>query len=65
VVERIYAAAERPAPISGQEVPIRFSAGVAVYPDDAKDGSELIRKADTRMYFAKTSGRSPAEVPQG
>lgn len=65
VVERIYAAAERPVAISGQEVPIRFSAGVAVYPDDAKDGGELIRKADTRMYVAKTSGRSPAEVPQG
>jgi diguanylate cyclase (GGDEF)-like protein/PAS domain S-box-containing protein len=61
VVERIYAAAaERPVPIAGQEVPIRFSAGVAVYPDDAKDGNELIRKADARMYAAKTSGRESA-----
>lgn len=65
VVERIYAAAEQPVSISGREVPIRFSAGVAVYPDDAKDGGELIRKADTRMYLAKTSSRNPAEVPQG
>jgi|GEM_PF-4131240 len=65
VVERIYAAAEPPAPISGQAIPIRFSAGVAVYPDDAKDGNELIRKADARMYTAKNSGRGSAGVPQG
>ena len=65
VVERIYAAAEAPMAISGKDIPIRFSAGVAVYPDDARDGNELIRRADARMYAAKTAGRSPAEVPQG
>lgn len=62
VVERIQAAAEPPVTISGQEIPIRFSAGVAIYPDDAKDGGELIRKADARMYVAKIRNRS---VPQG
>lgn len=65
-VDRIHAASVKPAEISGQQVPIHFSAGVAVYPDDATDGGELIRKADARMYFAKTSSRTaPAEVPQG
>ena len=34
------------------------SLGVAVFPGDAKDGRELIEKADQAMYFAKEQGKN-------
>jgi diguanylate cyclase (GGDEF)-like protein len=34
------------------------SLGVAVFPGDAKDGRELIEKADQAMYFAKEKGKN-------
>ena len=34
------------------------SLGVAVFPGDARDGRELIEKADQAMYFAKEQGKN-------
>ncbi|MBN1383905.1 MAG: GGDEF domain-containing protein [Elusimicrobia bacterium] len=42
--------------ISGQHLTI--SQGVASFPADANDHNQLIRKADERLYKAKTSGRN-------
>ncbi|MFL6671717.1 MAG: diguanylate cyclase domain-containing protein [Massilia sp.] len=36
---------------------ISGSVGLAVYPDDAADGEELLRRADQAMYDAKVKGR--------
>ena len=36
---------------------ITISAGVASAPDDAQSGKDLIRKADTALYYAKRFGR--------
>ncbi|TXH04211.1 MAG: diguanylate cyclase [Nevskiaceae bacterium] len=58
VVEKFHAAAEPPARIEGHDVPIRFSAGIALYPDDADSDTELMRKADARMYEAKVRRRA-------
>jgi diguanylate cyclase (GGDEF)-like protein/PAS domain S-box-containing protein len=40
------------------EISISGSIGIAIYPDDGIDMSELIRKADHAMYTAKRSGKN-------
>lgn len=42
--------------IHDHEIPTSFSTGIALYPDDASDFSELMRCADTAMYKAKAAG---------
>ena len=39
-------------------VPLAFSIGGAVYPDDANDARELLLKADEALYSAKRSGKN-------
>jgi diguanylate cyclase (GGDEF)-like protein/PAS domain S-box-containing protein len=47
-----------PFTLEGQEVHAAASIGIALCPDDAEDGEELMRRADLAMYRAKESGRS-------
>lgn len=42
---------------SGTDISITASFGVATFPDDAVDKTELIRAADSAMYDAKEGGR--------
>lgn len=44
--------------INGYEVRVSFSAGIAIFPDDARDVDELLMRADAAMYQAKDSGRN-------
>ena len=48
----------RPVIIDGRELLLTASIGIAVYPDDAHDPGELMRKADSAMYHAKEQGRN-------
>jgi diguanylate cyclase (GGDEF)-like protein len=41
-----------------QETNITISIGIAVFPDDAADDMDLIRKSDAAMYRAKEKGRN-------
>ena len=41
----------------GHQVSITASFGVATYPDDAEDGTELLAFADQAMFRAKTTGK--------
>jgi diguanylate cyclase (GGDEF)-like protein/PAS domain S-box-containing protein len=41
-----------------KELHIRASIGIAVYPDDSSEASELLQYADTAMYQAKQLGRN-------
>jgi len=41
----------------GDDLNITISVGVASAPDDAQSGKDLIRKADTALYYAKRFGR--------
>jgi diguanylate cyclase len=47
-----------PYKIYGHEVFITSSLGLTVYPNDCLDVDDLIKNADTAMYYAKESGRS-------
>lgn len=44
--------------LDGREVFISCSIGIALYPDDSTDADDLVKYADSAMYFAKRSGRS-------
>ena len=57
--ELIQLAHERPAlDKTDVELPITFSIGVASAPEDAQTGNDLMSKADTALFYAKTSGRA-------
>jgi len=44
--------------INSIELLLTTSVGIAIFPNDAKDASELLRNADSAMYDAKESGRN-------
>ena len=56
--ERILATLAEPFTLEGNEYYLGVSIGIGSYPDDARDGSDLLRCADAAMYFAKESGRN-------
>ncbi|WP_250002674.1 sensor domain-containing diguanylate cyclase [Actinoplanes sp. M2I2] len=53
VAGRICERLRRPFAIDGRELSIGGSVGIALYPDDATDYEELMRRADAAMYEAK------------
>jgi diguanylate cyclase (GGDEF)-like protein len=57
VVERIIASLNEVRTIDGHEVNSSTSVGIAMYPENGNDLSELLRAADLAMYQAKSSGR--------
>ncbi len=50
----------RPFILGTTEVVIGGSVGIAIAPEDGKDATELVRRADISMYKAKTGGRGQA-----
>jgi diguanylate cyclase (GGDEF)-like protein/PAS domain S-box-containing protein len=44
--------------IDGREMILTSSVGIAIFPDDGKNSSELLRNADSAMYHAKEKGRN-------
>jgi len=44
--------------IDETEFPFTFSAGFAVYPDDASNSETLLAQADRAMFYAKAQGRN-------
>jgi len=58
VVERLHSALERPFQLDDHEVHMTLSVGVAVYPGDGTTVDELLRRADSAMNQAKSSGRN-------
>lgn len=44
--------------LAGHELTVSGSAGIAVYPEDGDNATELLRKADLAMYRAKEIGRN-------
>jgi diguanylate cyclase (GGDEF)-like protein len=55
--ERILQAVREPFVFDQQTVRITTSIGIAIYPDDGRDGDTLVKQADIAMYRAKDLGR--------
>ncbi|MCW8889816.1 MAG: EAL domain-containing protein [Sedimenticola sp.] len=58
VAERILTTVSRPININNFEMVITASVGIALYPQDGKDMSDLARNADVAMYRAKELGKN-------
>jgi diguanylate cyclase (GGDEF)-like protein/PAS domain S-box-containing protein len=58
VADKIRAAATA-ITIAGQDVALRLSIGVSVYPDDGETAAALLKKADAAMYRLKALNRQP------
>ena len=57
-LERLMKAVAEPMDLRGHKVQLGCSIGVATYPLDGRDGSTLLKNADTAMYRAKELGKS-------
>ena len=57
LASRICAALAHPFYAEGREVQISSSVGIAVFPDDGGNASDLMRCADAALYRAKEQGR--------
>ena len=60
VSDRMLVAIRQSAVVEGHTLAVSCSVGVAIYPDDAREQSELMRRADAAMYEAKAAGRDMA-----
>jgi diguanylate cyclase (GGDEF)-like protein/PAS domain S-box-containing protein len=58
VAGKILASFNAPFMLEGKEVFITTSIGIAVFPEDSSDADDLVKQADSAMYFAKRSGRN-------
>ncbi|MEW8436736.1 MAG: EAL domain-containing protein, partial [Candidatus Thiodiazotropha taylori] len=58
VVKHLIDDFRRPFRIDNRELLLTTSVGIAVYPDDGKQPSELLRNADSAMYHSKALGRN-------
>lgn len=58
VAQRILSKFQPPYILSGQEVFITTSIGIAIFPNDADNSGTLLQHADTAMYQAKNKGKS-------
>ncbi len=58
VVESLMTRLREPYRLDGRELVMSVSIGIAAYPQDGQDGSDLLRKADSAMYHAKGQGRN-------
>ncbi|MGE0240167.1 MAG: EAL domain-containing protein [Parvibaculaceae bacterium] len=53
--DRILAAVRTPLSVDGNELFVGASLGIALFPDDARSGAELMANADLAMYRAKAA----------
>ena len=58
VAERLLETLQTPMLIDGHEIVITPSIGISISPQDANTVEELLKRADTAMYHAKTTGKN-------
>jgi diguanylate cyclase (GGDEF)-like protein len=61
IAKKIIAALEKPFILEGKEAFTAASIGICLYPDDADNISDMMRKADTAMYKVKELGKNSFE----
>lgn len=62
VAERVLTALQKPLNLEGHNVITDASIGIAIGTPDYRQGSELLRDADTAMYRAKEKGKACYEI---
>jgi diguanylate cyclase len=60
VAKTLLGALAEPFFIDNHEITIAASIGISVFPDNARDGAELLQQADCAMYAAKRNGKNHA-----
>ena len=60
ISQRLIKAVEAPIAVGGQNVHVSCSVGIAIYPFDAIEPSQLVNNADMALYRAKGEGRGVA-----
>ena len=63
--DSIRSAIERPMMVNDKPMVVGASFGFAMYPNDAKDATKLLRLADQRMYFLKKRPVHQAQIAAG
>jgi diguanylate cyclase (GGDEF)-like protein/PAS domain S-box-containing protein len=58
VADKILLSVTRPYQVSGHDLRTSPSIGICMYPEDATEFDDLMKKADLAMYYAKAQGRS-------
>jgi len=58
ILENLVRQFRHPFIIDGQTITLTLSIGVATHPLDGNNASQLLRQADTAMFYAKSSGRN-------
>jgi diguanylate cyclase (GGDEF)-like protein/PAS domain S-box-containing protein len=58
IAQKLLSRLIQPVTVNTYELTVTASLGISVYPEDARDGQELIRNADAAMYQAKNAGRN-------
>lgn len=61
LASRLLGAMAQAQTVQAQEVFVTGSAGIALYPQHGGDLNDLLRKADTALYAAKSAGRNRAQ----
>ena len=57
IAENAIQTVAQPLDLDGNQVNVGISVGIAIYPDDADDAEDLIKRADKAMYAVKNSGK--------
>ena len=58
VAENLLDAISNPFHVEGHDLAIGASIGICIFPDNASDADEMMRKADSAMYAAKREGKN-------
>lgn len=64
VAEKIRHSLNQPIKQADQTLNISSSTGIALYPEHGVNETQLIRNADTAMYYAKAAGRDTVKIYQ-
>ena len=56
--QKILHSLQSPHSIEGNDLQVRCSIGISIYPQDGEDSETLVESADAAMYCAKRKGRN-------